>query len=52
MKKITFIIEFRDETNNKKDWSIVRETTISKALEVAEKICKVNNVKLVGIKEA
>lgn len=52
MKKITFIVEFRDEINNKKDWSIVRETTISKALKEAEKICKVNNVKLIGIKEA
>lgn len=52
MEKITFIAEFRDKTNNKRIWSTVRETTISKALKEAEKTCKINNIKLIGIREA
>lgn len=50
MKKKLFIVEFRDEIN-KRNWFIVRETTISKALKEAGKICEINNVKLIEIIE-
>ena len=51
MKKILFIAEFRDEIS-KRNWFIVRDTTISKVLKEAGKICEINNVKLIGIIEA
>ena len=52
MKTITFIVEFREKVSNKRDCFIVTETTINKAFKKAEKICKINNVKMIGIKEA
>lgn len=52
MKTITFIVEFREKTDNKRNCFIIEETTISKAFKEAEKICKIKNVKLTGIKEA
>ena len=42
MKKKLFIVELRDEIN-KRSWFIVRETTISKTLKEAGKICETNN---------
>lgn len=50
--KTMFIVEFREKTENKRNCFIVEETTISKAFKEAEKICKIKNVKLIGIKEA
>lgn len=52
MKTITFIAEFRNETNKERNWATIRETTISKALKKAEIIGKANNIKLIGIREA
>lgn len=52
MKTITFIVEFREKTDNKRNCFIIEEATISKAFKEAEKICKIKNVKLTGIKEA
>lgn len=51
MKKKLFIVEFRDEIN-KRNWFIVRKTTISKVLKEAGKICEINNIKLIEIIEA
>ena len=51
MKKKLFIAEFRDEIS-KRNWFIVRETTISKVFKEAGKICEINNVKFIGIIEA
>ena len=50
--KTMFFVEFRKKTDNKRSCFIIKETTISKAFKEAEKICKIRNVKLVGIKEA
>lgn len=52
MKTIAFIAEFREKVNNKRDCFIVTETTINKAFKKAEKICKIKNVKMIGIREA
>lgn len=52
METITFIVEFREKVSNKRNYFIIEETTISKAFKEAEKICKIKNVKLTGIKEA
>ena len=51
MKKVLFIVEFRDEIN-KRSRFIVRETTINKMLKEAGKICEINNVKLIRIIDA
>lgn len=52
MKTIAFIVEFREKVNNKRDWFIVRETTINKAFKEAEAICKIKDVRMTGIREA
>jgi hypothetical protein len=52
MKTIAFIVEFREKENNKRNCFMITETTINKAFKKAEKMCKINNVKMIGIKEA
>lgn len=52
MKTIAFIVEFREKVSNKRDCFIVTETTINKAFKEAEKICKIKNAKMIGIREA
>ena len=50
--KTMFIVEFREKTNNKRNYFIIEEATISKAFKEAEKICKIKNAKMIGIREA
>lgn len=52
MKTIAFIVEFREKVSNKRDCFIITETTINKAFKEAEKICKIKNAKMIGIREA